>query len=169
MNSAPGITPTNSSQKSYVALEALGPVVIRTLRGAKGSVEEDGEKKEANGSEAMSRADSSVGCWPEVDAEKEGSAVRIDGSNSRELSNVRGTFSVRRFYPTNISMFSSALHGTDLLRNRITSFNLGPRKSLLKLLLVLCLFVPCCNVLSFYFILDCRRLEPCRHCKKMKS
>jgi hypothetical protein len=168
MNSAPGITPTNSSQKSYVALEALGPVVIRTLGGAKGSVEEGGEKKEANGSEAMSRADSSVGCWPDVDAE-EGSAVRIDGSNSRVLSNVRGTFSARRFYPTDISMLSSALHGADLLRNRITSFNLGLRKSLLKLLLVFCPFIPCCNVLSFYFILDCRRLEPCRHCKKMEN
>ena len=92
INSAPGKTPTNSSQKSYVAREALGPVVIRTLGGVNGSAEE--EKKDAKGSDAMSRADSSVGCWAE-----EGSAVRIEGSNSRVLSKVRGTFSARRFCP----------------------------------------------------------------------
>lgn len=94
MNSAPGKTPTSSSQKSYVVREDLGDVVINIFGGASGSEEEEGEKKDANGSEAISRADSSVGCCVEED----GSDVRIDGSNSRVLSNVRGTFSARRFY-----------------------------------------------------------------------
>jgi hypothetical protein len=99
MNSAPGITPTSSSQNSYVPFEAFGPVVINTFGGTRGSEDEEGEKNDANGSDAISTADSSVGCWPEVDAkeEDEGSAVRVDGSNSRVLSNVRGTFSAKRF------------------------------------------------------------------------
>lgn len=96
INSAPGKTPTSSSQKSYVVRDALGEVVIRIFGGFRGSEEEDGEKKEANGSEAISRADSSVGCCCSL-VEVDGSAVRIDGSNSRVLSNVRGIFSARRF------------------------------------------------------------------------
>ena len=96
MNSAPGITPTSSSQKPYVAFDAWGPVVMSTLGGAKGSASDGGEKKAAKGSAAMSVADSSVGC---VEEEAAGSAVRIEGSNSRVLSSVRGTFSARRFCP----------------------------------------------------------------------
>jgi hypothetical protein len=67
---------------------------MRTLGGARGSVEEDVEKNEANGSDAMSRADSSVG-WLLFDDEE--SALNIEGSNSRVLSRVRGMFSARRF------------------------------------------------------------------------
>lgn len=72
------------------------------------------EKYSAKGSDEMSANDSSVGCWSglmlsslfcefepegsfwadaEADIEVEGSAVRMDGSNSRVLSNVRGAFS----------------------------------------------------------------------------
>lgn len=92
MNSAPGNTPTSSSQKSYVAFVALGDVVMRILGGTVGSSVD--EKYEANGSAAMSCAVSS--CAVEDDCP--GSAVRNEGSNSRVLSRVRGTFSASRFY-----------------------------------------------------------------------
>lgn len=73
--------------------------MISTLGGANGSASADGEKKAAKGSDAISSADSSMGCCPEAEVDAaEGSAVRIDGSNSRVLSSVRGTFSARRFY-----------------------------------------------------------------------
>lgn len=123
INSAPGKTPTSSSQKSYVVREALGEVVISIFGGVKGSEEEDGEKKDANGSEAISRADSSMGCWAD-EVETDGSAVRIDGSNSRVLSNVRGTFSARRFYTITRSIrlkFDKAEYATDLLCRGIIS------------------------------------------------
>src|SRR5438105_4158698 len=58
-NSAPGNTPTSSSQKSYVALEALGEVVIRTLGGSDGSTET--EKYDEKGSLANSIVDSPRG------------------------------------------------------------------------------------------------------------
>lgn len=65
--------------------------MIRIFGGKLGSSTE--VKYEANGSLSRSAA-SSFCCW---ELEVEGSAVRIDGSNSLVLSRVRGTFSARRF------------------------------------------------------------------------
>ena len=67
--------------------------MIRILGGKLGSSTE--VKYEANGSLSRSAASCSFCCWEELEAE--GSAVRIDGSNSLVLSRVRGTFSSRRF------------------------------------------------------------------------
>ena len=66
--------------------------MIRIFGGKLGSSTE--VKYDANGSLSRSAASSSF-CWEEF--EVEGSAVRIDGSNSLVLSRVRGTFSARRF------------------------------------------------------------------------
>lgn len=68
--------------------------MINILGGMLGSPSE--VKYDANGSAARSAATSSC---PENEppAEVEGSAVRMDGSNSRVLSSVRGTFSASRF------------------------------------------------------------------------
>ena len=67
--------------------------MIRIFGGRLGSSTE--VKYEANGSLSRSAVSSSFCCWEELEAE--GSAVRIDGSNSLVLSSVRGTFSARRF------------------------------------------------------------------------
>ena len=68
--------------------------MIRIFGGKLGSSTE--LKYEANGSLSRSAASSSFCCcWEELEAE--GSAVRMDGSNTLILSRVRGTFSSRRF------------------------------------------------------------------------
>ena len=82
-NSAPGNTPTSSVQKSYVAFVALGEVVTRIFG-------------EIQGSESASAADS-----PSGGSERQGSMSRgisVDGSSSRVLSSVRGTFLARRCF-----------------------------------------------------------------------
>lgn len=96
MNSAPGNTPTSSSQKSYVIFVALGEVVIKILGGMLGSSVD--VKYEAKGSDAISTADSSGSSGDEEGPGSLGSAVKIDGSNSLVLSRVLGIFSARRFY-----------------------------------------------------------------------
>lgn len=70
--------------------------MIRILGGISGSSVD--VKYEAKGS--LSRSTSSCSSWEDSPfgfEEDEGSAVRIEGSNSRVLSNVRGMFSARRF------------------------------------------------------------------------
>lgn len=58
INSAPGKTPTSSSQKSYVDFVATGEVVMSNLGGMEGSSVE--VKYEAKGSVEMSAASSSA-------------------------------------------------------------------------------------------------------------
>ena len=68
MNSAPGMTLTSSSQNSNVNLDDLNEVVMRTLGGIEGSLSKAEAKYEANGSEEMSKSDSSVGFSLEFEA-----------------------------------------------------------------------------------------------------
>lgn len=86
----------------------------------------------------MSRADSSAGWEPDAEedgsaeARVDGSAVRIEGSNSRVLSSVLGTFSARRFYPkSNEFKAHKSCKMTNLFRSRIIGFKFCLSQSLL--------------------------------------
>lgn len=82
---------------------------MRTLGVTGASV--DDEKYDAKGSVETSNKASESGCGTGSEVEDEGLpkfvlveaagfAVKMEGSNSRVLSNVRGMFSARRFYIT---------------------------------------------------------------------
>ena len=104
---------TSSSQKLYVTFVALGEVVIRSFGGVFGS---QSEKYDANGSESMSAEVSwATDTSPEsvvirllepsmgwevgsvLSRVCRGSAVKTEGSNSRWLSSVLGTFCANLF------------------------------------------------------------------------
>ena len=89
--SVPGNTATISSQKSYVALEAFGDVMMSTFGGVCGSSIK--LKYAAKGSDARSAFSSST-C---LDAEGCLDVGSIDGSCSRELSSVQEIFSAMGF------------------------------------------------------------------------
>ena len=87
----------------------------------------------------MSAAASVEGCcrWPVAAAgtEEEGSAVRMDGSNSRVLSSVRGTFSASRFFGgcrSGITTRGRENEYTHLFCFGIIRLALGGRESALK-------------------------------------
>lgn len=120
----------------------------------------------------MSAAASSCGwCSPVVDGpalelEDEGSAVRIDGSNSRILSSVRGTFSARRFFflfnskekSTHREIIMNRM-GTHFLQCWICSFQLRLLKSFLKLLLAFGFFSLSGYFFPLYLVLDTGRCK----------
>lgn len=156
MNSAPGNTPTSSSQNSYVVLHAFGPVVIKIpFRPSSCSC----EKKSANGSVARSASISAcVSC--------ERSAVRFDeGSNSLVLSKVRGTFAASRFAlaagsDASIDEIKTVLYELNIC-GQLTCF--GLRQSFCEFSLTLCLTSLVGYFFPFYLVLYRRGCHSRRH------
>ena len=93
----------------------------------------------------------------------------IAGSSSRELSSVRGTFSVILFC-VELNDELVCLVGCDckyLLSSGIAGFFLSPSQSFLKSLLVFCLLLFSSNLLPFDLVLDERRLYSWCHVVNM--
>ena len=87
--------------------------------------------------------------------------MRKEGSNTRVLSRVRGTFCSFRFFAHNEKqMGGSDWASTHFLRQRVVRLYLRLCKPALQFVLALLLFLLASNLLSLYLVFDGRWLEP---------